>query len=253
MKKNIWFPLILIIALWVLGISGAYFITVDNQSSKASAIILEPNFLFYSDPAATHSIDNIKLPELTPGNVYTFTFYVKNTSSVSQNISAGNIFVPTSIGTLTMTFDGQVQKTLEANAIAKADGILTVTGADTENPIDFVVSINASPVTNTTTTLPQGTTTTAATTLPQGTTTTATTATTSPSLTTTPTNITTTTTTPVILDGQAIFSANCTSCHRSLPATNLTQAQLSTFISRHNTGRNLTAAQAASIAAFLKP
>jgi hypothetical protein len=239
MKKNIWFPLILIIALWVLGISGAYFITVDNQSSKASAIILEPNFLFYSDPAATHSIDNIKLPELTPGKVYTFTFYVKNTSSVSQNISAGNIFVPTSIGTLTMTFDGQVQKTLAANAIAKADGILTVTGADTENPIDFIISINASPVTKTTTTLPQGTTTTTATILP--------------SLTTTPTNVTTTTTTPVILDGQVIYSANCTSCHRSFPATNLTQAQLSTFISRHNTGRNLTAAQAAAIAAFLKP
>ena len=241
MKKNIWFPLILIIALWVLGISGAYIITVDNQSSKASAIILEPNFLFYSDPAATHSIDSIKLPELTPGNVYTFTFYVKNTSSVSQNISAGNIFVPTSIGTLTMTFDGQVQKTLAANTVAKADCILTVTGADTENPNNFIVSINASPVTNTTTTLPLGTTTTAIT------------ATTSPSLTTTPTNVTTTTTTPVILDGQVIYSANCTSCHRSPPATNLTQAQLSTFISRHNTGRNLTAAQAAAIAAFLKP
>ena len=241
MKKNIWFPLILIIALWVLGISGAYFITVANQSSKASAIILQPNFLFYSDPAATHSIDSIKLPELTPGNVYTFTFYVKNTSSVSQNISAGNIFVPTSIGTLTMTFDGQVQKTFAANTVAKADGILTVTGADTENPINFIVSINASPVTNTTTTLPLGTTTTAIT------------ATTSPSLTTTPTNVTTTTTTPVILDGQVIYSANCTSCHSSPPATNLTQAQLSTFISRHNTGRNLTAAQTAAIAAFLKP
>ena len=247
MKKNIWFPLILIIALWVLGISGAYFITVANQSSKASAIILQPNFLFYSDPAATHSIDNIKLPELTPGNVYTFTFYVKNTSSVNQNISAGIISVPTSIGTLTMTFDSQVQKTLAANTIAKADGILTVTGTDTENPIDFIVSINASPVTNTTTTLPQGTTTTVTTA------TTATTSATSPSSTTTPTNITTTTTTPVILDGQAIFSANCTSCHRSLPATNLSQAQLSTFISRHNTGRNLTTAQVAAIAAFLKP
>jgi len=156
MRKNIWFPLILITALWVLGISGAYFITVANQSSKASVIILEPNFLFYSDPAATHSIDNIKLPELTPGNVYTFTFYVKNTSSVNQNISAGIIFVPTSIGTLTITFDGQVQKTLAANTIAKADGILTVTGTDTENPIDFVVSINASPVTNTTTTYTTG-------------------------------------------------------------------------------------------------
>ena len=146
-----------------------------------------------------------------------------------------------------MTFDSQVQKTLAANTIAKADGILTVTGTDTENPIDFIVSINASPVTNTTTTLPQGTTTTVTTA------TTATTSATSPSSTTTPTNITTTTTTPVILDGQAIFSANCTSCHRSLPATNLSQAQLSTFISRHNTGRNLTTAQVAAIAAFLKP
>jgi hypothetical protein len=69
-----------------------------------------------------------------------------------------------------------------------------------------------------------------------------------------PTTATPKTTTPVVLNGQAIFNANCLSCHRSRPpTTNRTQANLLTFISNHNTGRNLNAEQVAALVSFLKP
>jgi mono/diheme cytochrome c family protein len=71
---------------------------------------------------------------------------------------------------------------------------------------------------------------------------------------TTTATLTPTTTTPAVLNGQAIYDTNCLSCHSSRPqANNITQAQLSTFISRHNSGRNLTQEQIAAIVAFLKP
>jgi hypothetical protein len=252
MRKNIWLPLIIIIVLWFTGIGGAYFALAHIDSSKSSILILEPDFKFYSDPAATHAIDKIKLPEITQGGVFTFTFYLKNTGTGSQIISAANISVPASTGTLTLTFDGQTQKTLAVNSIVRVDGILAVTGQMTESNTVFTLSINANPataaVTTTATTLPPGTTTTTITTSsPTKTTTTATT-------TTLPVTTTTTTTTPAALNGQAIYNANCISCHRSPPLTaNRTQAQLSVFISGHNTGRNLTNAQVNAIATFLKP
>ena len=262
MRKNIWLPLIIIIVLWFAGIGGAYFALAHIDSPKPSILILEPNFKFYSDPAATHAINKIKLPEITQGGVFTFTFYLKNTGTASQNISAANISVPASTGTLTLTFDGQAQTTLAVNSVVRVDGILAVTGQLTESNTDFTLSINANPATAAITTTPPVTT---ATTLPPGTTATTvttpsptkTTATTAATTTTTSLPVTTTTTTttiPSVLNEQAIFNTNCISCHRSPPlVANRTQAQLAVFISGHNTGRNLTSAQVTAIAIFLKP
>lgn len=258
MRKNIWLPLIIISVLWFAGIGGAYFALAHIDSPKPSILILEPNFKFYSDPAATHAINKIKLPEITQGGVFTFTFYLKNTGTASQNISAANISVPASTGTLTLTFDGQAQTTLAVNSVVRVDGILAVTGQLTESNTDFTLSINANPATaaiTTTppvTTLPPGTTATTVTT-PSPTKTTATTAATT-TTTSLPVTTSTTTTTPAALNGQAIFNTNCISCHRSPPlVANRTQAQLAVFISGHNTGRNLTSAQVTAIAIFLKP
>jgi len=58
-------------------------------------------------------------------------------------------------------------------------------------------------------------------------------------------------TTPVV-SGQQLFNTYCTSCH-SLPNTNRTQTQLISFISGHNTGKNLTAEEIVAIASFIKP
>jgi hypothetical protein len=258
MRKNIWLPLIIIIVLWFTGIGGAYFALAHIDSPKPSILILEPNFKFYSDPATTVAIDKIRLPEITQGGVFTFTFYLKNTGTASQNISAANISVPASTGTLTLTFDGQAQTTLAVNSVVRVDGILAVTGQLTESNTDFTLSINANPATaaiTTTppvTTLPPGTTATTVTT-PSPTKTTATTAATT-TTTSLPVTTSTTTTTPAALNGQAIFNTNCISCHRSPPlVANRTQAQLAVFISGHNTGRNLTSAQVTAIAIFLKP
>jgi hypothetical protein len=265
MRKNIWFPLILITVLWLVGIGGAWAAVVIQKSMNASVIILEPNFLFYSDLDATHPIDKINLPEVSPGSVNNFTFYVKNISPVSQTISAGNFVIPASTGTITMTFDGQPQKTLAANAFTRADGTLIVIDQAQTKPKTYTILINAVPVTTTlitsTTVVPTTTTVATSTTLVPTTTTPATSTIVTPTV-TTPTMSTTVistttvskTSTQTVLNGQAIYNANCLSCHRSLPTTNsLTQAQLSTFIANHNTSRNLTGEQVTSIVLFLKP
>ncbi|MDD4858655.1 MAG: hypothetical protein PHR56_00390 [Dehalococcoidales bacterium] len=69
-----------------------------------------------------------------------------------------------------------------------------------------------------------------------------------------PTPTPTLTPTPTPISGQQVFSANCSNCHGSgAPSTSRTQAQLNSFISTHNTGRNLIAAQIAALASWLKP
>ncbi|MDD5190791.1 MAG: fibronectin type III domain-containing protein [Dehalococcoidales bacterium] len=70
----------------------------------------------------------------------------------------------------------------------------------------------------------------------------------------TPSNTATITTpsAPLTIDAAAVFAANCTACH-GIPSTSKTQAQLIPFISSHNTGNSLTAAQVNAIAAWLKP
>jgi hypothetical protein len=234
MRKNIWFPLIFITILWIVGIGGIYAGVIINKSLNATIINLEPNFLFYSDAAALHPINKISLPDVTQGSVTDFTFYVKNVSPVSQIVSAGSIFLPASTGTLKLTFDGQTQKTLAANSVARVDGTLTVLNGATR-PDDLTILINSSPQSTNT----------ASTTLPPLTTT---------NPTTIPPTTVLTTTTQVLLNGQTIYNASCLSCHPSLPRTNnRTQAQLLTFLSNHNTGRTLTKEQLTAVAVFLKP
>jgi len=149
MRQNIWFPLILLIVFWLVGIGGAFAGAVYSASSTS-----------------THP-------------------------------------VPVTTATITTT--------------------ITTTQSGTKSTAITTTSL---PVTTTTT---------------------------SPITTTSATTITTTTT-PVALNGQTIFNANCLSCHRSQPPTStFTSAQLTSFISGHNSGRNLTKEQVAAIVAFLKP
>jgi predicted CXXCH cytochrome family protein len=57
------------------------------------------------------------------------------------------------------------------------------------------------------------------------------------------------------LNGQALFNSRCTGCHGFSTAsrTNMTQAQLITWIPGHNTGSSFTPAEAAAVAAYIKP
>jgi hypothetical protein len=249
MRNNIWFPLLLVTFLWLVGIGGGYAAVVIHKSMNASVIILEPNFLFYSDLGATHLIDKISLPEVAPGSVTNFTFYVKNISPVSQTISAGNFIIPASMGTITLNFDGQPQKTLAANDITRADGTLMVTDQAQIMPKEYTILINAVPVTTT-----QTTSTTVVPTTTKPITSTIVVPTTTKPTTSTTLIPTTTTSTQTVLNGQTIYNANCLSCHGSRPATNnRTLAQLSTFIANHNTGRNLTKEEVTAVVLFLKP
>lgn len=255
MRKNIWFPIIIISLLWLVVISGAYSSVAIRNSNNTLVIVLEPSFSFYSDQESTHPIDKISLREFTQGSITNFTFYVKNNSTVSQTVSVGNFIIPASMGTITMTFDGESQKTLAMNAVARVDGTLTVLDQVQPRANDITVLFNAVPATTNppiSTSLPSPTAILPTTMAP---------ATSTPVLTTRatlkPTPAVTTipiTTTQPALSGQVIYNANCLSCHRSSPATRgLTQAQLSTFIANHQSGRNLTKEQIAAIVFLLKP
>ena len=218
MRRLINRPILLAVAsfIGVWGITGgiAYGATVFSKSLNASVnIVAEASFSFYADEEATELITEVTLPDASPGETSTFVVYVKNTGPATETISAGSNTVATSIGTLTLRFDGQTQRELAPGAISRVVGKLRVSDDAPAGGIDFVFSVNAVPATGTGTEPPPT----------QG-----------PS-------------------GQVLFSTYCVSCHVSGPPnTSRTQAQLQSFIANHQTGNNLTAEEVAAIAAFIK-
>jgi hypothetical protein len=232
--KPILLALVLILSAWFLTASIAYGVNAFQKTMNASAnIIKEAGFKFYSDGDAEHEITNIALGDIEAGEDFRFTIYLKNTSTTTELISSGAASVPSTLGTLTMTFNGQQQITLAPGQIATVVGTLKVSENATGGPVDFNFSVQALAVSSGTTT---------------------TTATTSTPANTTPVTTTTTTTpTTVALNGQQIFNASCGSCHSSPPNTALSQSQLASFISGHRSGSSLTSAQVAAVAAYIKP
>ena len=214
-KKPVLVAIVSFIAVWSITAGIAYGATVFSRSMNASVkIVGEASFSFYSDQAATQVINQVSLPDVSPGETSTFTVYLKNTSSVTEVISAGSNAVPPSVGTLTLTFDGQTQKTLAPGAVCKVVGTLRVSEDADDGSIDFSFSVNAATATTGPTPTPTGTT----------------------------------------LSGQQLFTTNCLSCHATgAPNTSRTKSQLLQFIPGHQTGSNLTAAEVAAIAAFIKP
>jgi activator of HSP90 ATPase len=226
--KPILLAMVMILCAWFLTAGAVYGATMFQKMMTVSAnIVKEADFKFYSDDDAEHEITNIVMGDIVAGETFRFTIYVKNTSTTTEVISMGPATVPSTLGTLTMTFNGQQQVTLAPGAIAIVVGTLNVGEDATAGPIDFNFSVQALAVSSSIST---------------------TTATTS-----TPVNTTATTPTTVALNGQQIYAANCASCHSSPPNTALSQSQLASFISGHRSGSSLTSAQVAAVAAYIKP
>ena len=225
MKQKRIIMVVSFLLVWLVAAGvGTFAATTINRALNASVrIVSNPNFSFYSDQAGTQAIAAVSFPDVAPGGTSTFVTYIKNITGSNETLTAGAHTIPANVGTLTMTFDSLDTKTLAPGAISQLVATLHVLSTAPPTTLNFTMSVDVALVTVPTTT------------------------------TTTPTTSTTTsTTTTVALNGQQIFTANCTSCH-GVPSTSYTQAQLLTFIPSHNTGRNLTAAQVAAIAAYLKP
>ncbi len=149
-KNKIWLPITAVILIWVMIGIGTYGAGVFSKSLGASInIVGNGDFSFYSDQAATHLITQVSLPDASPGNTSTFTVYAKNTSLVTETLSTGSIAIPSSVGTLTLTFDGQPQANLTANAVSKVVGTMNVASSAAVGPVTFTFNVNASPVVST--------------------------------------------------------------------------------------------------------
>ena len=217
-----------IVSLLTGGIAfGAVVIT---KSMNATVTIVqeeeEDSFEFYRDAAATQVASSVVLPDVSPGQTSDFTLYVKNTGTSNILVSQGASNVQASRGSLTLTFDGQVQRTLAPDQVARVDVVLSVPETAPEGQVSFTFSVNG-----------------------------AVSGTANP--TTTPTAVPTTnpTSTPTVtaLNGQQIFNTYCYTCHGSVPGTSRTQAQLVSFISGHNTGASLISAQVTALATLIRP
>jgi archaellum component FlaG (FlaF/FlaG flagellin family) len=220
-----------IVSLLTGGIAfGAVVITKSMNATVTIVEDQEDSFEFYRDAAATQSVSTIVLPDVAPGETTDFTLYVKNTGTSNLLVSQGATNVQASRGSLTLTFDGQAQKTLAPNQVARVDVILSVPENAPEGRVEFIFSVNGAV---------------------SGTANPTTTPTTNP--TTTPNTNPTPVPTQTALNGQQIFATYCLSCHGSVPGTSRTQAQLVGFISGHNSGNSLTSAQVNALASFIKP
>ncbi len=209
-KKNngrIWLALIAVTLAWTLTAGAAYGVNVFTKSLNASVTIQgTADFSYYGDPGATQLTTEVSLPIVSPGEISTFTVYLKNTGSVVETISTGPNTIPPSIGTLTLTFNGQAQIDLVPGAVCTIVGTLIVAVNAPATELDFAFAVNAVPATSTTI-------------LP-----------TTPPPTTIP-----------VLNGQQLFASNCITCHSSGTVnTSRTQSQLLTFIPGHRTGSTLT-------------
>lgn len=143
-----------------LGLAGgiAFAATVFNKTLDGSVnIVANANFAYYSDAAATQQITTVTVGDVSPGATKTFTIYIKNTSSVTETVSAGANTVASNVGTLTLTFDGAATDTLAPNAISKVVGTFVADDDATGGTKTFTLSVNATTATSTTTPPPTGT------------------------------------------------------------------------------------------------
>ncbi len=205
--------LFIIVSVITAGIAYGASLFTKSLNAKVN-VVGQASFAFYSDDDAEHLLSEVGVPDVSPGGTATFTFYVKNTSTVSEKVFASTNTVPVSIGTLTLKFDGQNEKILAPGAITKVVGTLTLTSNASVGLVNFSLAVSAEPIQSSgTTTNPPPTT---------------------------------------ALNGQQIFAATCI-CHSLPPNTTRTQTQLLTFIPGHNTGSSLTTEEVAAVAAYIRP
>ena len=144
-NKRVLFAIAAVVLIWGVTAGVAYGAAVFQKSLSASVRVVggDANFEFYSNQAATQVITSINLPDVTPGGTSTFTVYLKNTGAVSETVSAGTNTVSASVGTLTLTFDGQTQTTLAPGAVCRVVGTLRVSNSATSGSLNFSLSVNA--------------------------------------------------------------------------------------------------------------
>jgi hypothetical protein len=222
--KSILFTIASFIIVWGGTAGIAYGATVFHKSLNATVRVTgEANFEFFEDEDDDTPITSVSLPDAVPGGTSTFIVYLKNTGSVTGTVTAGTHSVSTSKGTLTLSFNGQNNVTLDPGEMTSVLGTLKLSSTIANGPFNFSFSIDASSDATTPTTT-----------------------------TTTPSPTGTTTTSPVLV-GEQLFQTYCITCHSSGPPnTTRTQTQLVTFISGHRTGSSLSASQVSAIAAYMK-
>lgn len=144
-----------------LGLVGgiALAATVVTKSLNGNVnIVANGDFRVYSDQAATQEITSINLGDVAQGTSKQLTFYVKNTSPNNNTISEGTDTVATSVGTLSLTFNGQSSVTLVPNAVATVVATLAAANTAPTGTATFTLGVNGS-VGTSTTAPPPGTTT----------------------------------------------------------------------------------------------
>jgi len=224
LKKPMFLAIMAFVLVSLLTGSIAFGAVVITKSMNATVNIVqdEDDFEFYEDAAATRVLSAIELPDVAPGETSDFTLFVKNIGSGNILLSQGASTVQASRGSLTLTFDGQVQKTLAPDQVSRVDVILSVPENAPEGQVNFTFAVNG-----------------------------AASGATSP--TTAPATTPASTPTVTALNGQQIFNTYCLSCHSGVPSTSRTQAQLLSFIPGHRTGGSLSSAQVTAVAAYIKP
>jgi len=228
MKSILKKPMFLAIMAFVLvslltgGIAFGAVVITKSMDVTVNIVEDEDDFDFYEDAAATQVLSAIELPDVAPGETSDFTLYVKNTGSGNILLSQGASTMQASRGSLNLYFDGQAQKTLAPDQVARVDVILSVPENAPEGQVNFTFAVNGAASGGT-------------------------------SPTTTPTTNPTSTPTATALNGQQIFNTYCLSCHSGVPSTSRTRAQLVSFIPGHQTGGSLTSAAVTAVATYIKP
>jgi len=148
MKKILNKPILLaaisFIFVWVITGGLAYGATIITKSMNATVnVVADASFAFYSDQSTTQLINEISLPDVSPGGTSIFTFYVKNTGPIAETLFTGSDSLVPSIGLLNLKFDGQSEKTLVPNAVCKVIGTLIVSETTPPGPLNFTFSVNA--------------------------------------------------------------------------------------------------------------
>jgi len=120
-----------ILAIAVMGlVVSAMGTLVATHTISSSGSVTAVGVGVYSDSACTNSLSTISWGTLNPGNVTTYTMYVKNTGTmpVTLNMTVGN-WSPTSASSyITLTWN-QEQYVLQASQVVTAVLTLSVSSS----------------------------------------------------------------------------------------------------------------------------
>lgn len=154
-------------ALAVIVSGVAYAASVFTKTIDASVNITgSAGLSFYSNSSATSPITSLSYGDVAQNASGSVTFYVKNTGTVTQTLSAGTSTLPSSVGTVSMTFDGLDTKPLAVNAVARVVATIQTASSASVGSTSFTISVDGTSGSGTTTTPTTTTTTTTTTATP---------------------------------------------------------------------------------------